>query len=268
MSESEIKFAEITNAKIAYKTFGSGSPLIMCTGFSSNLDFWSTKLIELLQQKYEIIVFDYRGMGNSTNTDNSFTINTLADDVNELIDTMGIKTIAVLGWSMGSFVAQMFAINHPEKVSKLILYAANCGGKITVDPSDEIVEILSNPASTPMQFLSTLFPDKWLANNPEPWKCMPPTKGPLNPETIGLQYLAIQKWLSPDGGSFQYLKELKMPVLIICGEDDKVVPPQNASILAETIKTSTLIIVKGTGHGLMFQEPELFAEKIISFLDI
>lgn len=262
----EIKYADIPDAKIAYKIYGSGEPLVMCIGYASNMDLWSTKVIEMLQQKYMVIVFDYRGMGYSTNSLSSFTINDLAADLYELFDVLKIKKASVLGWSMGSFVAQMFAVNYPEKVNKLILYAANCGGSETIEPDEEIVRILSSPSSTPMEFLSTLFPDDWLAAHSEPWKCMPEANEPYNPQTIGLQYYAIQLWTNPGGGSAGKLEKLKMPVLIITGDDDKVVPVENSSIIASKIQNSRLIIVKGSGHGFMYQEPEACADYLLSFL--
>jgi pimeloyl-ACP methyl ester carboxylesterase len=265
-SSGEIRFAEITKAKIAYKIYGSGDPLIMCIGYASNMDLWSTKAIEILQQKYQVIVFDYRGMGYSTNTAVSVSINTLAEDVNELLIALKIKKTHVLGWSMGGFVAQKFAINHPEKLDKLVLYATNCGGLTTVNPAENIIAILSNPASTPMQMLGTLFPDDWLATHPEPWKWLPEAKEQYNPAAIGLQYVAIQDWLSKGGGSADKLHLLKMPVLVICGNQDKVVPLINATILADSISSSTLIIVSNSGHGLMYQLPEAFGNYVTTFL--
>ena len=264
--DTEIKFADITNAKLAYKSFGSGEPLVMCIGYSSNMDLWSTKLIEILSEKYMVIVFDYRGMGYSTNSSSSFTINDLATDLNELLGVLRIKKTSVLGWSMGSFVAQMFAINYPEKLNKLILYAGNCGGSETIEPNEEIVSILSSPSSTPMEFLSALFPDDWLAAHSEPWKCMPDAKEPYNTKTIGLQYYAIEKWTSPGGGSAGKLGKLKMPVLVITGDDDKVVPLENSSIIAKLIEFSSLVIIKNSGHGVMYQMPETFAKHVLDFL--
>ncbi len=266
ISDPEVKYAEITHAKIAYKIYGSGDPLIMCVGYATNMDLWSTGAIDILQKKYKVIVFDYRGMGLSTNSDSSFTINSLAEDVNELLNVLNISKTHVLGWSMGGFVAQMFAINHPEKVNKLVLYASNCGDTLVVNPSQEIIDILSNPNSTPMEMLSTLFSDDWLTANPEPWKFLPNGKETYNTETIGLQYYAVQGWLSPGGGSFGHLHELKMPVLLICGVEDKVAPSENSSILADLISTSTLIKVQGSGHGLMYQLPGTFANYILTFL--
>jgi len=264
--ESIIRYADITNARIAYKVFGTGYPLIMCVGYATNMDLWSTKAIEMLHQKYMVIVFDYRGMGYSTNSDTSVTIDLLAEDVNELMINLGFPKAHILGWSMGSYVAQMFAVRHPEKVNKLVLYAANCGDTITINPAQEIIDILSNPSSTPLELLGTLFPDDWLAAHPEPWTFLPEAREPTNTAAIGLQYLAVQRWLSPGGGSAGHLHELSMPVMMICGNQDKVVPCQNSSILADSIRSSTLIKVQDSGHGLMYQLPETFANYVLAFL--
>jgi pimeloyl-ACP methyl ester carboxylesterase len=262
----DVKFVNIVNAKIAYKEFGSGEPLIMCVGYGANMDLWSTGVIDMLKEKYRVIVFDYRGMGLSTNTDSSFTINTLADDLNELMNVLGIKRASILGWSMGGFVVQMFAINHTDKVNKLVLYASNCGGSKTINPSEEIIKILANPSPSPMDLIGTLFPDQWLKENREPWKSLPFPTEPFNTKTIVQQYIAVQQWLSPGNGSAELLNKLNMPVLLICGNEDKVVPYENSSILSELIKSSRLTVIKDSGHGLMYQMPDVFAKNLLSFL--
>jgi pimeloyl-ACP methyl ester carboxylesterase len=265
-TSTDVKYVEISNAKIAYKTFGSGEPLIMCMGYASNMDLWSTELIDILKQNYNVIVFDYRGMGLSTNTDPSFTISSLAEDVNALLTVLNIDKTHVLGWSMGGYVAQMFAIEHPKKVNKLVLYASNCGDTLTINPSQDIIDILDNPSATPAERLGTLFPDDWLATHPEPWKALPDAKEPYNGETIGMQYAAVQDWLRPGGGSASRLHELTMPILLICGNQDKVVPCENSSILNKFLQTSTLIKMNDCGHGLMFQLPVIFGNYVSVFL--
>ncbi|MFZ4412431.1 MAG: alpha/beta fold hydrolase [Bacteroidales bacterium] len=263
---SEVMYAEITNARIAYKTYGEGEPLIMCIGYASNMDLWSTKAIEILQQKFKVIVFDYRGMGYSTNTNSEISINSMAEDVNELLIALNINKAHVLGWSMGGFVAQIFALHHSEKVDKLVLYATNCGDTIAKDPSQEIIDILSNPSSTPLELIGCLFPDEWMASHPEPWKSLPNAKEPHNSSTIGLQYAAVQKWLLPGGGSAGLLNQLKMPVLLICGDKDKVAPCENSTILSNLISSATFIKVNNSGHGLMYQLPETFSNYVLTFL--
>jgi len=264
---SDVQYADMTGARIAWQSAGSGEPLLLCMGFATNMDMWSTGAVEALSKQYKVIVFDYPGMGYSTTGDTAQTISSMADAAAALLDALHIDNAHVMGWSMGSYVAQMLAIRYPEKISKLILYAADCGDTITVNPSQEIIDILSNPNSTPMEFLSTLFPDDWLAAHAEPWTFLPEGKEPENAETIGMQYGAIQQWLSPEGGSNGQLQQLTMPVLLLCGSDDKVVPAANSTMMAGSIPTATLISVAGTGHGLMYQQPETFANYVLSFLN-
>ncbi|MFA5011840.1 MAG: alpha/beta hydrolase [Ignavibacteria bacterium] len=262
----DLKFVNSPDAIIAYKILGSGEPLIMCTGFASTMDLWSTELIKILQEYFTLILFDYRGVGYSKNLSGSFSINTLADDVHTILNKLNIEKTNVLGWSMGGFVAQMFAINHSERVHRLILYATNCGGTKTINPADNVSNILSNPFSSPLELINTLFPDSWLALHKRPWKYLPNVQESFNPETLKLQYEAVQDWLKLGGGSETLLNKLQIPVLIICGKEDKVVPCENSYVLSQLINSPILSVIEGTGHGLMYQLPEFFAKNIVNFL--
>ncbi|MBZ0200360.1 MAG: alpha/beta hydrolase, partial [Ignavibacteriaceae bacterium] len=163
----EVNYFEIQNAKIAYTIYGQGDPIILCMGYGGNMDLWDEHFIDLLKQKFKVIVFDYRGMGYSTNSDSTFTINTLADDINELCQFLNIDKAHILGWSMGGYVAQTFAINYPEKVNKLVLYATDFGGTVAQTSSQEIANILSDSTSTPSQMIGTLIPKDWLKDHPD-----------------------------------------------------------------------------------------------------
>ncbi|NPD84936.1 alpha/beta hydrolase [Lentimicrobium sp. L6] len=264
--DSSILYAEITDAKIAYRVYGEGSPIILCTGYATNMDLWSNVFIEALQKHYQVIVFDYRGMGKSSNSGTSFTMASLAKDLSEFMEAIGIKEAHILGWSMGGYVAQMFAIQYPEKLKKLILYATDPGDGITINPSKEIIGILSSPKSSSLDLLKTLFPNDWLAKHPKPWLVLPHATEAYHPKTIGMEYEAVQKWLEPLGGSVGHLHQLKMPVLLICGNKDKVVPCQNSTILHDSIRSSTLINVYDSGHGMMYQIPSTFSSYVLAFL--
>jgi pimeloyl-ACP methyl ester carboxylesterase len=263
----ELQYFEAPNAKIAFRTYGQGDPLLMCMGYSGNMDMWDTSLIDLLKQKYKLTVFDYRGMGYSTNTDTSFTINTLAEDVNGLCDFLKLKKTNIMGWSMGGYVAQSFAINHPEKINKLILYATDLGDTIAIPPDQKILELLADTLSTPSQIMGTLFTPKWVETHPNLEKYFSNAKEPLNYKTIKLQDAASSVWLSPGGGSAGHLHKLKMPTLIISGDMDVVVPYKNSEMLSDSITSSTLIKVNNGGHGLMFQYPKTVGRYILAFLE-
>ena len=263
----ELQYFNAPNTKIAFRTYGQGEPILMCMGYSANMDMWDTSLIDLLKEKYKVTIFDYRGMGYSTNTDTSFTINTLAEDLNGLCDFLKLNKANIMGWSMGGYVAQSFAINHPEKVNKLILYATDLGDTIAIPPDQEILELLADTLSTPAQIMGTLFTPKWLETHPDLEKYFSNAKEPLNYKTIKLQDAASSVWLSPGGGSAGHLHTLKMPTLIISGDMDAVVPYKNSEILSDSITSSTLIKMNNGGHGLMFQYPETVGNYILTFLE-
>ncbi|MDD3457958.1 MAG: alpha/beta hydrolase [Weeksellaceae bacterium] len=258
----------LTDAEIAYQIYGEGEPLILCMGYSANMDLWEPKLINSLSKKFKVIVFDYRGMGHSTNSSFDFTIHTLAEDLNELCTHLNLEKVNVLGWSMGGYVAQEFAIGFPEKVNKLILYATDAGGKSVIDPDDEVMKILSDTTSTVQQMTDILFPDNWSANHPESKKYFEHVHEPINRLTVKLQDNAVNDWLSERGGSYGSLYLLKTPTLIISGDVDKVVAIENSEILFDSIANSTLIKVKNGGHGLMFQYPDVFTAFVNAFLDL
>ncbi len=264
--QSDVQYVEIPGATIAYKSVGSGKPLILCTGYATNMDMWSEPMIGYLKENYRIITFDYRGMGLSTGIPDIITIGSMADDLRKIMQALNIGKAHIFGWSMGGFVAQIFAVRYPEMVDKLVLYASNCGGEEAVPPDQKTIDILENPTASPMDLMGTLFPGDWMAAHPRPWETMPQGGEPINGEAIALQYQAIQQWITPGGGSGQLLRDLKAPTLIICGFEDQVVPPANSSVLARLIADSYLVCLENCGHGVMYQSPERFSQEVINFL--
>ena len=113
----------VGDINIAYRILGQGEPVVLIMGSGSTMDMWDPHFLENLSSEYRVIVFDNRGMGNTTAPPGNFSIAQFANDTAGLMTALGIEKAHVLGWSMGSFVASELAIRHPEKVDKLILYA-------------------------------------------------------------------------------------------------------------------------------------------------
>jgi pimeloyl-ACP methyl ester carboxylesterase len=264
--ENEVRHIDIPGSSIAFQSIGAGKPLILCTGYATNMDMWSEPMLRLLKERFRIITFDYRGMGLSTGASDMITIGSLAGDLRQMMNVLNIGKAHSLGWSMGGFVAQIFAVMYPEMVDRFVLYASNCGGEEAIPPDQETIDILENPTSAPMDLLGTLFPGDWMAAHPRPWEAMPQGSEPINGEAIALQYQAIQQWFASGGGSGHLLKKMKAPALVVCGPEDKVVPPENSSILAGLIPNSRLVCIEKSGHGLMYQVPERFCQEVLNFL--
>jgi hypothetical protein len=130
-----VKKVNVGDIDIAYKTFGKGDPILLISGASSDMNAWEPSTLRNLSSNHTVIVFDNRGVGNTTTGTKPFSFQQLANDTAGLLDALKIEKADVLGYSLGSFVAQQLTVTHPEKVNRLILVAASCGGKQSIPPS-------------------------------------------------------------------------------------------------------------------------------------
>lgn len=108
---------------IGYKLIGRGEPLVMILGLGGTMDCWPQEVIRRLSEKYLLIIPDNRGMGYTTSGEETFTCKLLADDIISLLDALKVKKTHVLGFSMGSMIAQHLLLEHPERLNKVIIYA-------------------------------------------------------------------------------------------------------------------------------------------------
>jgi pimeloyl-ACP methyl ester carboxylesterase len=113
---------------IGYKLIGSGDPLVMIMGLGGTMDDWPKAVIEMLAKKYQLILFDNRGMGHTTSNGTTFTYQLFASDVVGLLDAVGVKKVNVLGYSMGSVITQELLLKYPQRVNKAIIYATSTNG--------------------------------------------------------------------------------------------------------------------------------------------
>jgi pimeloyl-ACP methyl ester carboxylesterase len=258
----------VGDISIAYRTLGQGEPIVLIMGYSSTMDMWDPHFLDNLSSQYMVIIFDNRGMGSTTAPPGNFSIAQLADDTAGLMEALGIDEAHVLGWSMGSFVAQELAIRHPERVNKIILYAGDCGGEEAVLASPEVLKDLANNSGPPeergMRLLNLLFPKDWLSRQPAFYKWFPIPKESSLPENIERQTQAIAAW----PGTFDRLGSIESPALVVTGTEDVITPPENAFILAQRINGSWLVQFNGAGHGLMYQYPDRLAKIVTDFIEL
>ena len=171
---AEVESVSVGDINIAYRVLGQGDPIVLIMGSSSTMDMWSPRFLDNLSSKYKVIIFDNRGMGNTTAPPGNFSIAQFANDTAGLMAALGIEKAHIMGWSMGSFVAQELAIRYPERVNKIILYAGDCGGKEAVMPSPQVLKDLTNTSGSPeergMRLFNLLFPKDWLSKQPAFYK--------------------------------------------------------------------------------------------------
>jgi pimeloyl-ACP methyl ester carboxylesterase len=270
LASESIKTVQVGDIKMAYKVMGQGEPLVMIIGGTGTMDYWPQEFLDKLSSKYQVIIFDNRGMGYTTASPANFSISQFANDTAGLISTLGIEQANVLGISMGSFVAQELAIEHPEKVKRLILMAGYCGGSHAIQLDPEVIK------KNPMTYKSAsnltleelknaselLYPPKWLAENPDFFNQPMVIKETSSPENIERQLIAISLW----PGTYDRLYRITAPTLIVAGMEDLIIPPENSLILANRINGSWLVRVENAGHGLVIQYPDKLAGIVSDFI--
>jgi pimeloyl-ACP methyl ester carboxylesterase len=231
------------------------------------MDMWDPLTLDKLSSNHTIVIFDNRGIGNTTAGDKTPSIQLFANDTSGLIDALGIqKPVDILGLSMGGFIAQELALLHPERVNRLIIYSSGCGGKVV--PSqltpEQLQSMISGNASKEL-FLHTLFPQNWIQNNSEyiENEFVYPM-GKVSKESLQFQSAATSTW----SGSCERLSDITNPTLVIIGTQDITVPPANSLMIAEKIPGAWLVQIKGSEHGLMFQYPQQSTTVLETFLSV
>lgn len=266
LEKGTTKTVAVGDIEVAYQIFGEGEPLLLIMGYSGTMDLWAPEMLKELASKYQIIIFDNRGMGKTTASDKEFTIERFADDTRGLLDALGIEHAHVLGWSLGTYIAQELALRYPDRVEKLILYAGDCGGKEAIYPGPEIMDALGDTSASSRErgekLLATLFPEKWLKEHPDPRTYFPKMTETSSPENVERQYQAWQKWK----GTYSRLTKITQPTLLITGTDDINTPWQNSLIMIDLIPGAWLVQLEGGGHGVMYQYPKKFSRIVLTFL--
>jgi pimeloyl-ACP methyl ester carboxylesterase len=260
------KHVKVGDIDISYKTFGKGDPVLLIMGYATSMYGWDPIFLKGLSANHTVIVFDNRGIGNTTVGSKNFTIDQFAADSVGLLDAIEINKSDVLGYSMGGMIAQQLTLNYPDKVDDLIIFASNCGGNQSIAPDQQIVEQFTNLSGSPEdiknRFIPLLFTQNWIKQNPNYMEKFTSMKFPTV-DILQKQFDAIFSWK----GTCDQLKQVSQDTLVITGTDDLVLPPGNSMILTEKIPGAWLAQLKDGGHALMFQYPERLSPVVNTFLD-
>mgnify|MGYP003378075868 FL=1 len=258
------------NIELYYEIHGAGQPLVLISGLGYPLWQWH-KMVPFLAEHFQVITFDNRGVGQSDKPAGPYTAQMLAADTAGLLDALGIEKAIIAGHSMGGFIAQAMALDFPQKVAKLILCSTNFGGPHHVPVTAEAMKVLTDVTSDALtRFKNGLAvstaPD-WSEKNPEmieewvKWR----VANPIDPAPYQAQ-MAIGFGLMPEAAAFENkLPRLNVPTLILFGAHDKVVPPENASLLAEKISGSKVVILPNAGHFFPIEVAEAASRTITDF---
>jgi 3-oxoadipate enol-lactonase len=252
-------------ARIYWEESGAGDPLLLIMGLGYTSEMWH-RTRPVLSARYRTIVFDNRGVGKSDVPPGPYSIAQMAADAAAVLDAAGVERAHVFGISMGGMIAQELALSHPERVRSLVLGCTACGGRGAVSADEKVLKVVMARATmTPEEGALAMVPYIYDSSTPRERieedlairrRTYPTAAGYLG------QIQAIMAWASLDR-----LSDIHTPTLIIHGESDQLVPPENSRILAEHIPGARLVMLARASHIFPTDRPEESHREILAFLD-
>ncbi len=250
---------------IYWRQEGAGELLLLVQGLGVTSEMWY-RVVPRLAIRYRVIVFDNRGVGGSDAPAGPYAIATMAADAAAVLDAAGVEAAHVFGLSMGGMIAQELVLQRPERVRSLILGCTGCGGRQAVPAAPEVIGVLmAQPTMAPEEGLSAMA--RYLYD-------------PATPRDRIEEDLAVCLRTLPTASSYvaqlqgviayrsySRLGTIKAPTLIIHGEHDQLVPPENGKVLADAIPGARLVMLADAGHVFITDQTDAACEAILSFLE-
>jgi len=257
-------FVENQGARIYWDQQGNGEPILLIMGLGYTSDMWYRIRLRLAEH-YRTLACDNRGVGRSDVPPGPYSILLMASDAAAVLDAAQVESAHVFGVSMGGMIAQEFALQYPRRVRSLILGCTAAGGPTAVRAEPEATQMLKGrPAMTPEQAIEAAIPFIYDSATPReridediairrPWF--------QRAEAYTAQLQGILAW-----ESYSRLPGIHSPTLVIHGESDRLVPPGNASLIAEGIPGAKLVMIPHASHIFLTDQTEAAQGAIHTFL--
>jgi 3-oxoadipate enol-lactonase len=258
--------AEVNGINLYYEVHGEGQPLLLIYGLAGRGNGWKFQA-EALSPHFRVITYDNRGVGESDQPDEVYSIAQMADDAAGLLDSLGIESAHVFGISMGGMIAQEFALRHPQRVKKLALGCTHCGIKHCVPSPAWVTEIFKSlPGKPREQAVLDCIPINYSPYTQEHHPQLIESLIPLfvdNRQRLHGYVRQINAVYAFD--AYDRLPQLDRPTLVLTGTDDVLIPPDNSRILAERIPGARLIEFPQAGHLFFIEKADDVNQALIDF---
>jgi len=274
------QYAEVNGIKICYEIAGEGDPVILIHGFGASKEVWIAQFGPL-SEHFKVIRFDNRGAGKSDRPNEPYTMKMYADDIAGLMDFLKIEKANIIGWSLGGMIAQHFALNHQDRVKKLVLintlprWPADKSGLEMYKQSqiDGYHAKLKDPEGTFWERAKMGFSRKFLKGmkeNPKKkffglWTPEELIKQSITNPSTPQDIINMTNALA-DHDVLDRLHEIKCETLVLCADKDRQTPKLENVKIHERIPNSKLIIIEGAGHESPKERAPEVNKHIIEFL--
>jgi pimeloyl-ACP methyl ester carboxylesterase len=276
-------YAELPNRTVAaangidyaYRDTGGHDgalPLVLLQHFRGNLDSWDPALIDALAASRQVITFDYAGVGGSTGV-TADTIEQTARDTIAFTTALGLSQADLLGFSIGSFVAQEIVLRRPALVRRLILASSAPKGAPGMHGwAPAVIGAVGTPQTSPEEYLGVFFAASETSQQAgkaalgRMYARKDDRDEATSWATREAQYDAVCTWGIPDHSALERLDAIDMPVFIANGDSDPMILPRYSYLLAGLIPRARLKIYPDSAHGFLFQHHAEFGADVAEFL--
>lgn len=251
---------------INYEVHGDGPPLILVSGTGHDLEFWAGQ-VPFFSTSFQTIIFDNRGVGKSSVPEPGYSLADMADDAAHVLDHAGIEKAHVMGFSMGGHIAQELTLNHPARVLTLGIHHSWARNGARLKKFQETRRYLAahdqRVALAEISMLAlhaSAYYDQHEEEMEEHRQFLL-QNSPVNAGWIGQLEACIL------GDTFDRLPQISVPTLVTCSDLDLIASPHLSGQIHAQIPGSELKLLKGTGHVALMEEPEMFANVCLEFLN-
>ncbi len=249
-------FCKTNGINLYYESKGVGEPLILIAGITANITIWPPHFLDVLTEKFQVIVFDNRGAGKTDAPEEMYSMDQFVEDTIGLINHLNLDNVHVYGESMGGMIALNFAIKYPEVVKSLLLGVTTVGRgghRLT----EESMELLNNHRkgdykSDQWKFFEAVYTPEFFEKyylEIKNYIDNPPDYPIQKPHAYRNQLLATYNHATKDK-----LHEINIPMLVIVGMKDKLISPENSLLIHKLIPHSKLIKYPNAAHMFRFEE--------------
>jgi pimeloyl-ACP methyl ester carboxylesterase len=234
---------DVNGASIWYAEFGKGSPVVLLHGGLANSNYWGNQ-VPALAATHQVIVIDSRGHGRSTRSAAPYGYELMASDVLGVMDKLGVKQAAIVGWSDGAIIGLSLAMHHPDRVARLFAFAANS------DPSG-VKDVDKSPVF-----------QQFIARGEKEYEGLSPTPKEYKKfvEEISAMWAGQPHWTKAD------LAKITVPTWIVDGDHDEAIERSNTELMAGAIPKAGLLLQPEVSHFSMLQDPAQFTADVQRFL--
>jgi pimeloyl-ACP methyl ester carboxylesterase len=260
--------ARVNGIDIAYRVQGHGPPLVLIMGYRLSSAAWPTTFVETLARRFTVVTMDNRGTGRSGKPVHGYGLANMARDTCALLDELAIARVHLLGYSMGGAIAQEFVRQFPQRVASLILCATMSGGARATYAKASVVQIMRDldglsPDAAARQIWKVTYAPEYLARNRQ-FVEEQMRREIARPTPLHAADLQFQAFAEFDGS--RALANIRCPTLVLTGDLDELIPPQNSVMMAKSIPDAELVVLPGRGHRVLWESTQECVYRITDFV--